>query len=459
MILRYLSQAKNKSWLGIRECFRTLDGSWTYLAESSNHAQKLLGAGQGEEDVKDLTVKLRRCLESKVSTTVGLVFESERPLGLLSQELKPQPAAKKRKLGPGRGAEDDPADGGGDNQEEAQAKSARKLFDLLRARYANTAAFAAALLQQRSLQKDMRVIYDVTGPLHEEYTSYLDAHTAGYEALLQESSQRSLAKWFVTVAKTMDLLTDTALIQRLELTPRPLGRHVLAVDSPTVAEDVRITCRLFEFVVELSANRMWSQAHHGLVFPYVFACAAVDGERDRARAQSLLRGIAKAWLKLKDQVCREPQGPCADLWADLGTARWQVVREILVQGEGCGWDLGNPELQDLCKALFGGPLSMKDILESTFASLRDSIRQCKNSSMSQWTRFCYLICSPYGRHDGGVPLFRPERGDFSLLYKNGFDDTEILSLNLWSPARTPFSNDLPSSQKIDKIRPAGFHAN
>ncbi|CAE7273491.1 unnamed protein product [Symbiodinium microadriaticum] len=343
--------------------------------------------------------------------------------------------------------------------EEAENLSAKKMFDLLRTKYKNTAEFASVLLQDRTLQHDMRIIVDVTGPLHEEYQRYLEVHQSGHADLLQTSAKRSLGSWYGTVMKTVQMLQSTKLIARLELTPGPVARRVLAMTDETVSEDVRAINRLFDLVVELAANRMWSQAHHGLLFPYVFAAAAVDDAREASRAKRLLRDLANAWLKLEDVVLAAPAGPCAELLQDLGTSTWQVTREILIQGRGCDWDLDNVELQNLCRALFGGPISTKDILESTFAYLRDTMRQCKNSTLAQFTQYCYVAASPYGRHRGGIPHFRPSKSDFATLHRAGFDDSEILNLNIWAPAKTPLSDDIPTRQRIGKIRPAGFHAN
>ncbi|CAE7614243.1 unnamed protein product, partial [Symbiodinium sp. CCMP2592] len=412
-----LKEAKNKSWFGVRECFRTLDSSWTYLAESASHAQKLLAGLGAAEDALPLPPKRRR---------VGKKAAADRAPGAV---------------------------------EEAETLSAKKMFDLLRAKYKNTAEFASVLLQDRTLQHDMRIIVDVTGPLHEEYQRYLDVHQSGHTELLQSSAQRSLGSWFGTVMKTVGLLQSTSLIARLELTPGPVARRVLELTDPAVSEDVRVINRLFDLVVELAANRMWSQAHHGLLFPYVFAAAAVDDARERARATRLLRDLANAWLKLEDAVVAAPGGPCAELLQDLGTSTWQVTREIFIQGRSCDWNLANAELQALCSTLFGGPISTKDILESTFAYLRDTMRQCKNSVLAQFTQYCYVAASPYGRHRGGIPHFRPSKSDFALLHRAGFDDSEINSLNIWAPAKTPLSDEIPSRQRIGKIRPAGFHAN
>ena len=341
--------------------------------------------------------------------------------------------------------------------QEEEDLSARKMFELLRSDFANTASFAAYLLQDRSLQKDLRVIVDVLDPLHREYQEYLEVHKNGQHAVLQASAQRSLGKWFRTVTDTLSLLDSNNLLTRLELTPVTLGKRVMALGDKAAAEDVRVTRCLFDVTVELCANRMWSQAHHCLVFPYVFAAAAAESERASNKARCLLSNLAAAWLKLEDTA--KESNKCAPLLEDLCTAQWQITREMLVVGTNCGWHLQNEQLQELCFACFAGPMSTKDILESTFAWLRDSMRQSKNSKLANWSQFCYLLSSPYARHDGGVAQHLPTSSDFTELLRGGFSDQEILDLNVWAPAKTGMSDEIPSPQNISKIRPAGFQAN
>ena len=154
------------------------------------------------------------------------------------------------------------------------------------------------------------------------------------------------------------------------------------------------------------------------------------------------------------------KGPLTHLWEDLGTASWQITREILIQGLACDWNMDDPELKALCLACFSGPLSTRDILESAFGWLRDSLRQAKNNILANWTQFLYLIACPYARSQGGMSQYLPLDTDFGTLLRSGFSDREILDLNVWAPAKTSMTDKLPDSpQAISKIRLAGFAAN
>ena len=171
--------------------------------------------------------------------------------------------------------------------QEEEEKTARQLFDLLKAEHDNTAAFAAVLLQDRSLQRDLRIIVDVTTPLHNEYQDYLKVHKDGPAALLQASAQRSLGKWFRTVAETLRTLESSRLITRLELTPVTVSNSVLRLDDGSVAEDVRVTRALFD---------SYAQTEHGRrrITPWFFPLPSQQQQRAR-RTRPELAVICGSW--------------------------------------------------------------------------------------------------------------------------------------------------------------------
>ena len=68
-----------------------------------------------------------------------------------------------------------------EDAEAVSKKQAKKMMDLLRGQYENTAAFADSLFQDSRLQRQCRILVDVLQFLHAEYASDLESHAAGQQ--------------------------------------------------------------------------------------------------------------------------------------------------------------------------------------------------------------------------------------------------------------------------------------
>ena len=80
-----------------------------------------------------------------------------------------------------------------------------------------------------------------------------------------------------------------------------------------------------------------------------------------------------------------------DVLSDLAVHQLQLVREIMIMGNHCGWDETNTQLRELSWILNGAPSNTKFTLEDIFNHLRDvSGRQSKSKYMSSWTTFFYM---------------------------------------------------------------------
>ena len=138
----------------------------------------------------------------------------------------------------------------------------RESFNLLRQTYDNTAHFVSALLQDRKLQKQLRMIVRTLGPLHQEYVKDLRCHKEGQTSVLYWHGDRASGTWFSgAVLQTLSLLYDSSFVPLLDLLPQPLSLGaVLTDDDAGALEDKSLVKQLFTFIVELSANRCWSQS-------------------------------------------------------------------------------------------------------------------------------------------------------------------------------------------------------
>ena len=173
-----------------------------------------------------------------------------------------------------------------------------------------------------------------------------------------------------------------------------------------------------------------------------------------------LSEISSALLDLEEYCSQHRDKYARQLLEDLSTNRWQLTREMLQVGEACNWDAGNRDMQRLCWACYAGPASTKDTLEQVFNWLKDSLRSSKNKVLAGWTKFLYVLASPYTRASG-IQTMLPSVSDFSdFLHSNPQIDSEIARLHPFSAKTCDLDKELfPSAEAVAKIRPAGFHVN
>ena len=152
----------------------------------------------------------------------------------------------------------------------------------------------------------------------------------------------------------------------------------------------------------------------------------------------------------------EKKGREKELYKDIGTSSWQIVREILCEGTAKDW--APVELQGLAKACFGGSASTRECLEMPFGWLKDSLRASKAQKASVWTRWLYLLVNPYCR-EGGIKQVLPDSSDFMQLLQQGFKDETLLSAHPFNPLKTKIGNWMPRPGAVKDVRPAGYHTN
>ena len=340
----------------------------------------------------------------------------------------------------------------------------QKQLQLLRESYANTAAFVADLLGDRLLQKHARLICHFLQPLHAEYVNDLNCHADGQTKVLYWHGDRCCGSCYkVTVVRMFQLLQDTSVVGLLDLRPQPLlGGHALDGSNPVIADDKKLVQRCFQFVVELAANRCWSQSFWTILFPFAIAGLYATETSDRRRCQCVCNNLATALIKLEDLIKKAPNN--ADLKGlrnSLGTADWPLVREILVLGHQKKWNPDSDDLRQLVFKLFAGPGSTKDALESCFNWLKDSVKVSKSKRMNDFTKFFYVLANPYVRH-AGVDQIRPTLQDFRDFLDEHFKDEEVTQHHLFAYRRTQLGQTFPRPNQLiadAKVRKAGFHSN
>ena len=250
----------------------------------------------------------------------------------------------------------------------------------------------------------------------------------------------------------------------LRLQPRAMrGSQPRSLDDPAVQHEVELMELHTNLLLDLCANRCWSQTFYGLCFPFALAQVFCESEADRNRASATMSRMCAGILALEDYTLQNPTNAAAlRLLESVGTHKWQLVREMLVMGFQANWDWQDSELRTLAWALFSSPMCTKSTLESAFNHIRDSgKRHNKNDSMASMTRYSYLALQPYARSEtGGVCQVELAEQDFSAVGTNATARNAISKLKPFKPSATPMPKVYPHPKDIrEKWRPAGFAAN
>ena len=433
-------QVKNKSWFGIMESYSVLNEMWSVLEANATFATQILAGAEAWFG-----------FAGRVVASVG-VFQNAPVQDDVHSEGEAESPHQERE--------------GDEPDLEPQTCAA---FQLLRESYDNTAAFVADLLGDRRLQKRVRLIVFALKPLHVEYGEDLRRHGEGFAETMYFQGDRACGAWYQQqVAQTLALLQDGRAVELFDLQPAPTRlEYVKTPEDAYAAEDLKILEQLYVFIIELCANRVWSQAFWTLSLPYALAGYFSSALSDRSRTQTKLQVIAHAVLKLESML-RDPRRlgdrkgqakALQMLQRDLGTTGWQLTREALVVGREHDWCPTSPALREFCRTIFSGPVSTKDTLEAPFNYLKDSVAVSKHKIMSPWTRYFYLMANPTCKNAGVQPIL-PSPDDFEALLRSKFQDSDVTNLKPFHFGRTMLGPEFPRPDKlIGEWRAAGFHSN
>ncbi|CAE7760134.1 unnamed protein product [Symbiodinium sp. CCMP2456] len=401
--------AKSKQWFGIREAFDALASSWTVLAAVTQFSRKLLAA----EDEKNIA-------------------------GNRDDEQEAPPAIA------------------------AEEPATRKAFNLLRSSYANTADFVTDLFAEQALKLKLRLISFDLEDLHLEYSRSLQQLQRGQEAMMTFQAERSAGSWFHTINDMLARSMSPLLVATLGMHPAPMrGARPHDPEHPILQTDQTLVQLHWTFLVDLIANRVWSQSFYSLTWPFILAQAFLPEHRARSNASVLWKASCTAVLELESFVAANPtNGSAAALLGDIGSNTWQITREIFVLGTQTSWNPEDSEIRATAWALFASPAATKDLLESAFNFVKDSSeRQSRVGKMSPWTRYSYLAVNPHAQQSGAQQS-TVDRSDFIRLSGAPAAIQDVLNLKPFTPSATPLHEQTPSAAEIHKRwRPAGYAAN
>ena len=353
-----------------------------------------------------------------------------------------------------------PDQGDPDDANEDDEPQSRAAFNLLRSSYDSDAQFVHELYTQPNLQQKIRLICYDLHDLHLEYSHGLRMSTQ--EETMRACARRAAYDWFKTIQAMLRRLTSSALVEELNMFPRAMQGQPMSTEDPAVAADIELVGLHFNFIVDLCANRCWSQVMYGLCFPYLIATVYCETAQKRLRGAALMTGVCKAILALEEFVNNNPMhaSACA-LLESIATNKWQVTREIFVMGANSGWTWDSDDIRATAWAMFSSPMTTKSTLESAFNHLRDKgHRHSRNEKMASETRYSYVATQPYARDEGGVQQVKTSVEDFSYMGRETSARSEIYALKPFNPMSTKMPTTYPHPQDIAaKWRPAGFYAN
>ena len=357
-----------------------------------------------------------------------------------------------------------------DEDEEAQADddfeiidaSTRAAFNALRGQYKNTFEFVKALYVEPGLQLRMRMIIDGSLDLHSEYSSQLEQESEGQSGMLAYASERAMGQtWYPTVCKIIQRFSSATSIERLNLTPHAFNQPQTIEDlenDPDLEQEKVLLRQFYDLLIGLASRRSWSQAFYGLTFPY---CGArlMTGEATQA---NLVRRLARGILKLELEVNNKPQlAILQKLLKDVGTNYWLVTREMFIAGNNADWSIDDPELRDMCFALFAGPNGTKGALESTFSHVKDAAKRYNRNQRNCGpdTKWLYTCTSPYAQQ-AGLKQIRLDSADFVEFQQVGLTRESFGKSRLYDSAKHAIGDVVPAPEQIVlEARKAGPETN
>ena len=336
------------------------------------------------------------------------------------------------------------------------------MFQLLRGKYGNTAEFANDLFTEPLLQEKGRIIANSLGPLHKEYTYDFAKHQEGQTGMMDLQAFKADSFHYKCVASILEDMTQPRWIELLSLAALCNDpSRALDPDSASMQADASLLNILFLFSVHLASARCWSQAYLTVLMPYMIAGVCHPNAERRDVMLLQMRDASSTILDLEDHVAANSGDAVAkSLLNDISTSEWQTTREALAMGEACNWNADDPaflELKAYARALFAAPSTTKDVLESAFGWLKDSLRFTKAKVMTFMTKFLYILVCPYAQ-ESGVSVLLPGQDDFMRVAQN--IRLKKIKGNIFSPRSKDLDEEvLPTAGRVQKIRPAGFHAN
>ena len=296
-------------------------------------------------------------------------------------------------------------------------------------------------------------------------------------------ADRAAGGGFQIATDILGELADPSLYREMRLAPP--SEPPMDPENEYLSEDVQLTQKAFTFGVHLASNILWGQLLYRYTLP--LAAAALLSPEPAARKmfsavflflQVLLLGLCCVLLGLVHQ-CKEKRveamrslkrlvnvivkaedmllaGPHLIYMAvaDLAWPEETLARETMVRLLRAGFQDGNDEcfeLQRLLLRTFLGSASTKEVLESTFAHIRDVVaRHVKNQKISPVAAWFYTIASPYSMlKTCGMDHCLPDRQAW-VKWRSFYGRARVEKMKLYNEAANVQATSLPRGREIPR---------
>ena len=229
---------------------------------------------------------------------------------------------------PGPDADDDAAAGEAAAGARARADpQTKKEFDSLREDYKNSWAMCADFLQDKDLQKRLRILVISLGPLESEFFRDVAEQKGGQLQLARWAARRAAGESPV-VTETFQLLHDPDVFERLGMF-RGTQADVLP-EEPWVQEEMALCDMLFNMIVEVAAARAWSQAMFRVMLPQLCAGLLHENQETAQRLCNFMRQVSEAVLEAENVVGNRTLAACL---SDMAWHKTQAARELMKMGQ------------------------------------------------------------------------------------------------------------------------------
>ena len=299
----------------------------------------------------------------------------------------------------------------------------------------------SSLMSDPSAKVSAIIIVEVSQPLEAWYYNAIDELSKGWNNQCQWVSERATGSWMKTVAQILFKLESPDLHNRLQLTP-----HLRMESDPTeqpawAKKEIEVLDKAATFSFCLAEQVLWSNLQYWMSMPQLLA-SILHADRNvrndgMQQAQKLTTAVVAAedYVKSKDVLNK---ALIEELLQDISWTTSQLAREsmaLLLQKN-------IKQLTKLARRLYTGSPSTKDVLENCFAFLhRKSHSSNNNQRLSDGSKYCYSVLSPYAE-TGGCPQILPSI--------EGLEARKWANKHLFSPGKTllPRPEAVPAPKEI-----------
>ena len=196
----------------------------------------------------------------------------------------------------------------------------------MRKKYKNNQTLAAALLRDRELQIEARMLLEAWSPTYAAYQRDLE-HTSGQLESAKRQAEMSAGKWIEEeLADLARRVGSAAVMSRLDIACAPGAVAVLDADTnDLIVLERRRGNKFWDLVVALMAERAWSESWYMSTMPDIFAVVLHDDEES---ARQALAWIKETW-ELVEAAETSEHHAMQKLLGDLGWHKHQLVRELI----------------------------------------------------------------------------------------------------------------------------------